>query len=149
MENINDTSRRDGNRPEKGNQERMISCMLADDLEELFRNTPEEGYGWMDSQAALVEACHMAWTTGRLHDAMGRNTGFHHIVRMACERLHVRMPANPSAVVYKARQRKGVRVGQLLGRYLILQGQGIRDPFRFCVRRRRHGKRQQEPPKAQ
>ena len=56
MENINDTSRRDGNRPEKGNQERMISCMLADDLEELFRHTPEEGYGWMDSQAALVEA---------------------------------------------------------------------------------------------
>ena len=129
--------------PNSGHEESVkaeaLRDMLAGDMAELFTCSPDVGYEWMDSQAALIEACHLAWSSGRIHDRRGHKLGFAAIVRMACGRLHVSVPRNPSAIIYKARQRKGVRVGSLLSRYLLLQRQGFRDPFRLCVRRGRSG----------
>ena len=127
--------------PQDSHEERKkateVGGMLAVDMAKLFSLPAEATYEWMDSQAALIEACHMVWCSGKLHDQNGQKLGFAAIVRMACQRLQVSVPSNPSAIIYKARQRKGVRVGSLLSRYLLLQQQGFSDPFRLCVRRGR------------
>lgn len=119
-----------------------LGDMLAGDMAELLRHAPEEGYWWADTQTALVEVCHIVWSTGRLHDASGRKLPFRGIVRAACRALHVSEPRNPSAVVAQARRRKDVRLGSLTARYELLRRQGVRDPFRLDVRRKRGGKPQ-------
>lgn len=127
--------------PEDGHGERTgataVGEMLATDMAKLFSLPAEATFEWMDSQAALIEACHLVWCSGQLHNHRGEKLGFAAIVRMACQRLQVSVPSNPSAIIYKARQRKGVRVGSLLSRYLLLLQQGFSDPFRLCVRRGR------------
>lgn len=123
--------------PGGGRKEETLGAMLARDLAELLRHTPEEGYRWADTQAALVEACHIAWSTGLLCDRVGRKLGFRKLVGWACRTLHVSVPRNPSAVVGQARRRKGVRLGTLAARYELLRRQGVGDPFRLDVRRGR------------
>lgn len=122
---------------EKPTRAAAVGEMLAGDMAKLFSLPAEATFEWMDSQAALIEACHLVWCSGQLHNHRGEKLGFAAIVRMACRRLQVSVPSNPSAIIYKARQRKGVRVGSLLSRYLLLQQQGFSDPFRLCVRRGR------------
>lgn len=122
---------------EKPTRAAAVGEMLAGDMAKLFSLPAEATFEWMDSQAALIEACHLVWCSGQLHNHRGEKLGFAAIVRMACQRLQVSVPSNPSAIIYKARQRKGVRVGSLLSRYLLLQQQGFSDPFRLCVRRGR------------
>lgn len=152
MKDINDYCERENSTvylekrdPQEGHEKRTrateVGDMLASDMAKLFSLPAEATYEWMDSQAALIEACHLVWCSGQLHDHRGEKLGFAAIVRMACQRLQVSIPRNPSAIIYKARLRKGVRVGSLLSRYLLLQQQGFSDPFRLCVRRGRRGGR--------
>ena len=119
-----------------------LGRMLARDLAELLRHTPEEEYHWADTQVALVEACHIAWATGLLCDRKGHKVGFRRLVERVCRTLHVSVPRNPSAVVGQARRRKGVRLGQLAARYELLRRQGVGDPFRLDVRRGSRHRRQ-------
>lgn len=109
---------------------RPIEEMLARDVEELISREGDGEYEWRDTKSALVEACHLAWLTGR-------KLGFGRIVALACRRLGLRAPRNPSAVVRQARMRKDVRLGSLRARYELLMGQGVPDPFRLNVRLRR------------
>lgn len=137
MENNNTTNGRTGVLYPSANHEETLADMLAADLAELFHHQPSEGYVWTDTQTALIEACYLAWTSGRLHDRTGHKMAFRHIVNAACNVLHVRIPRNPSAAIYKARMRKEIRIGSLDGRYRLLQGHGVRDPFRLNVMRSR------------
>ncbi len=111
--------------------------ILTQDIQVLIFCTHDKEYEWRDTKSALVEACHLAWLTGRITDATGRKLGFGRIVAMACRRLGLCAPRNPSAVVRQARMRKDVRLGSLRARYELLMGQGVPDPFRLNVRLRR------------
>lgn len=111
--------------------------ILTQDIQVLIFCTRDKEYEWRDTKSALVEACHLAWLTGRITDATGRKLGFGRIVAMACRRLGLCAPRNPSAVVRQARMRKDVRLGSLRARYELLMGQGVPDPFRLNVRLRR------------
>lgn len=127
-------------RPQGQGEERRrrpIDEMLARDVEELISRDGDGEYEWRDTKSALVEACHLAWLTGRITDATGRKLGFGRIVALACRRLGLGAPRNPSAVVRQARMRKDVRLGSLRARYELLMGQGVPDPFRLNVRLRR------------
>lgn len=77
-------------RPQGQGEERRrrpIDEMLARDVEELISRDGDGEYEWRDTKSALVEACHLAWLTGRITDATGRKLGFGRIVALACRRL--------------------------------------------------------------
>lgn len=92
--------------------------LMARQLADLLKRSPDENLYWVESKTDLMEIIHEVYMTDLLVDGDGRPSTFRVIVKRACAVLHVPMPSNPYSIVYNARsRRKGVKQTSVFSRY--------------------------------
>jgi hypothetical protein len=99
---------------------RKARQMMAEEVAQLMKHTPEEQLRWTRSKMDLMEALYYVFESGLLHDDMGIATTFAEIVRQCCSVLHVKVPGNPYLMAYRGRLRKGIKNISYMNRYLHL-----------------------------
>lgn len=111
-------------------QEREARRRLTEEFVELLRLRPEDGARWTGTMMDLMEAAHIAYEQGSLHDEDGHPGSFYSVARRVCLALRVTPPANPHSCATRAAQRKGVREEPFLLRYkwLLFKG-GVENPL--------------------
>lgn len=116
MKNINDTTERQ--------LRREAELTLADEVSMLLRRDEQEGLRWKGSRTDLMEALHVAYTTGNVTDDCGRCLTFTRIVSRACRVLHAPAPRNPYHRAARGRERKGILCRSYMERYLYMLRNG-------------------------
>jgi hypothetical protein len=84
---------------------------------EIMRDNDTHTLRWTGTQSDLMEIVHTAYLDNVFFNDNGNPETFISLVRRVCDTLHVSVPANPRAVAYQARCRKGFRQLPFLERY--------------------------------
>ena len=106
-----------------------VERQLVSEVGQLLAHQPDEGLTWDSSQSDLIEALHVAFTTGMLADAEGNMMPFRSLVGRAASVLHFRPPRNPYQVASRAARRKGVQRTSFMRRYQLLLSHDVELPF--------------------
>ena len=123
MKNIDDNS-------QSRDQRREAERMLAQEVKQLMTRTETEGLTWTGSRRDLMEALHVAFTTGIITDSEGMGLSFTTIVSHTCQVLHTPVPSNPYGCAQRGSRRKGVFRRSYIERYQWqLFGQGTTMPL--------------------
>lgn len=96
---------------------RLAEQMLADEVKGLLNRDEQEGLKWKGTSIDLMEALHVAYSTGSLQNEEGICLSFNSIVNRACRLLHVGRPHNPYECAARGRRRKGMQMNSYLERY--------------------------------
>ena len=96
---------------------REAQQQLAGEVKNLMGHSEHEGLCWQGTRIDLMEALHLAYETGSLHDEQGICLSFSTIVCRACRVLHVSCPRNPYECAARGKRRKGMLMNTFMCRY--------------------------------
>lgn len=96
---------------------------LAQEVGRVLNRRAEEALQWQGSSIDLMEALHVSFTTGCLHDSEGCYLSFIDIVSRVCTVLHQPVPRNPYECAARGRRRKGMYNRPYLERYTYMLSQ--------------------------
>ena len=102
---------------ERQKYRRMAEERVADEVRQLLSHNEGEGLKWRGTNVDLMEALHVAYSTGILTDENGICLSFSHIVGRACSVLHMAVPSNPYETAARGRRRKGRLMSTYMDRY--------------------------------
>lgn len=92
---------------------------LVDEFCELLSHSESEHLKWKQAAIDLMEGLYMVWMSQRVTNGEGSPASFRELVARGCTILHMHIPANPHACVYKASLRRGIRRAPFFDRYLL------------------------------
>lgn len=95
----------------------QVESHLANEVARLLNRSDSEGLHWQGSVTDLMEALHVAYTTGIITTQEGLIAPFHDIVRQACQVLHIKEPHNPYECAARGSRRKCMRNSPYMSRY--------------------------------
>lgn len=115
---------------------REAEIHLAQELQALLSEEPNQQQFWLGAQCDLYEAVIVAWDTRLVRDPVtGTLMQQKRMMEEVCRRLMVNVPANPRTAARRARQRKGVKAESFMGRYQHWFSVGEERPFYHLVQR--------------
>lgn len=97
-----------------------VRYAIAEELLRLLWLKPSCKCRWQGTTTDLVELVYFIYSEGLLIDDKGFPLSFRILTALFFGLLQVKIPANPSAIVLRARQRKGVRRYNIIERYMLL-----------------------------
>ncbi|WP_298450622.1 hypothetical protein [uncultured Prevotella sp.] len=109
--------------------------IMAQQLGQLLARNPAENLYWTESKTDLMELVYEVYVAENPVDRLGRPYSFSEMARRACAVLHVPMPKNPYAMVYNARERKGLKQKSFFSRYCwLMYCRHSRNPLYAMIR---------------
>nr|WP_314698196.1 hypothetical protein [uncultured Prevotella sp.] len=97
-----------------------VRYCIAEELLRLLWLKPSCKCRWKGTTTDLVSLVYFIYSEGLLIDDKGFPLSFRILTALFFGLLQVRIPDNPSAIVIRARQRKGVRRYNIFERYELL-----------------------------
>lgn len=96
---------------------------LAQEVGRVLTRRDDESLQWQGTSIDLMEALHISFTTGCLHDSNGQYLSFIDIVEEVCRVLHQPVPRNPYECAARGSRRKGMQSRPYLDRYIYMLSQ--------------------------
>lgn len=106
-----------------------VERRLATEVERLLNRNDDEGLSWAGSRRDLVEALHVAFSTGLIEDGEGCQLTFKNMVGRACNVLHIAPPNDPYELAARAHRRKGRQRSTFMRRYELMLSRQVETPF--------------------